>query len=123
MIPPVNTLFNPEALRLFEQWIFGNDYWNRVWIIQEIGLARKLAVFTGYGTIQWENFFHGISHLKGSNDKFLSIETLNKKREDRHGDSNRLETLLEDFWYAKCQNREIRSTGFWVWLMIAKTAA
>jgi Heterokaryon incompatibility protein (HET) len=112
MIPPVNTLFNPEALRLFEQWIFGNDYWNRVWIIQEIGLARKLAVFTGYGTIQWENFFHGISHLKGSNDKLLSIETLNKKREDRHGDSNRLETLLEDFWYAKCQEPRDKIYGF-----------
>lgn len=43
-----------------------------------------------------------ISHFKDWNSKFLLIETLNEKREDRHGDSNRLETLLEDFRYAKC---------------------
>jgi hypothetical protein len=40
------------------------------------------------------------------------IKTLNEKREDRHGDSNRLETLLEDFWYAKCQEPRDRIYGF-----------
>jgi hypothetical protein len=106
------TLLTDDLNHLFEEWIFENDYWNRVWIVQEIGLARKLAVCTGYGTIQWEDFFSTISRFKEWNNKFLLIETLNEKRAHRHGDSNRLETLLEDFWYAKCREPRDKIYGF-----------
>ena len=103
---------DPGKWNFFEEWLFENDYWNRVWIVQEIGLSRKLAVCTGYGTIQWEDFFPAISRFKAWNNKFLLIETLNEKRAHRHGDSNRLETLLEDFRYAKCQELRDKIYGF-----------
>jgi hypothetical protein len=51
-----NTLGKPEFL---EDWssiafLLGAGYWTRIWIIQEAGLAKKLTVYCGHDTIEWD---------------------------------------------------------------------
>ena len=50
-----NTLGKEEFL---EDWIsvttlLGGFYWIRIWIIQEVGLAKKLKVCCGRGSVDW----------------------------------------------------------------------
>ncbi|KAF7877239.1 hypothetical protein EAF04_000924 [Stromatinia cepivora] len=40
--------------------ICSNEYWNRLWIIQEIGKARKLVISFGQELIDWERFVETI---------------------------------------------------------------
>ncbi|KAG4440934.1 hypothetical protein IFR05_003563 [Cadophora sp. M221] len=45
----------------------GNEYWNRLWITQEICLARTLCLFRGRESIDWEYFCHfqgAIKHFR-----------------------------------------------------------
>ncbi|KAE9377439.1 hypothetical protein N431DRAFT_434702 [Stipitochalara longipes BDJ] len=50
------TVTNPAFL---EEWIsvvmlINRFYWIRIWIIQEVGLAKKLKVGCGRGTVEWD---------------------------------------------------------------------
>lgn len=43
----------------FEDWcsviaLFAKPYWTRIWVIQEIGLARKLTVYCGNRSFDWQ---------------------------------------------------------------------
>ncbi|THV46282.1 hypothetical protein BGAL_0398g00040 [Botrytis galanthina] len=38
-----------------------NEYWKRLWIIQEIGKARKLTIFFGQELIDWQRFLETIT--------------------------------------------------------------
>ncbi|CAD6446101.1 22466878-a66f-4687-b053-925e6e57bb5e [Sclerotinia trifoliorum] len=40
--------------------ICSNEYWNRLWIIQEIGKARKLVISFGQDLIDWKRFMETI---------------------------------------------------------------
>ncbi|KAF8860660.1 hypothetical protein BDZ45DRAFT_778174 [Acephala macrosclerotiorum] len=33
--------------------LLNRDYWNRVWIIQEVFKARKITIYCGYETLSW----------------------------------------------------------------------
>lgn len=69
--------------------VTSRPYWNRLWVIQEIALSRNLKVHAGHFSEWWETAFCQINCAR--------VKLLNSKRIGRHGDSNRLEQLLEDF--------------------------
>ncbi|KAM0139211.1 hypothetical protein ACHAO1_003086 [Botrytis cinerea] len=41
--------------------VCSNEYWRRLWIIQEIGKARKLIIFFGQELIDWQRFVETIT--------------------------------------------------------------
>ncbi|KAN0095104.1 Heterokaryon incompatibility protein (HET) domain containing protein [Hyaloscypha variabilis] len=103
-------------------WVSGNEYWNRVWIIQEVGLARRLTGCTNTWQLCWDEFFSTLQvvnnyfstnpKLNASLRNFELIKKLDEKRRDRHGASNHLQFLLEDFQDAQCQDPRDKIFGF-----------
>lgn len=49
----------------YRKWVSENKYWSRVWIIQEIGLARRLKVCTNSWTLGWDEFFSTLHIANG----------------------------------------------------------
>src|ERR1700722_9861216 len=44
----------------FLEEICNVDYWNRVWIVQEIGKARRIKIHYGSTVVDWETFIGAI---------------------------------------------------------------
>ena len=95
------------------------EYWTRVWIVQEIGLARKVSFFYECrdGTIieEWEEFMSEVPYtslLEDDDEKARLPLKLKKHREGRHGDMNKLEQLLETFAYTECREPRDKIYGF-----------
>lgn len=95
------------------------EYWRRVWIVQEIGLARKISFFYEFRNqtvvIEWQHFMSTLedmaSHENDDAEAVLPLK-LKKHREGRHGDINKLEQLLETFAYTDCQEPRDKIYGF-----------
>ncbi|KAK4125735.1 HET-domain-containing protein [Parathielavia appendiculata] len=80
-----------------------DDYWGRLWIIQEIGRARKLRVCFGTQTLSWERFAQLITmHNGDGNTGPLRLDGLLRK--EKYNDSHTLKRLLEDHKAAKCSD-------------------
>lgn len=76
-------------------------YWDRLWIIQEIGRARKLRVCFGNESLSWDQFMQLITmHNSDGNTGPLRLDRL--LRLERYGDSHTLKRLLEEHREAKC---------------------
>lgn len=95
-----------------QSWIFGHRYWKRLWIIQEIGLSRNLRVCIGGSSYAWDDFISKLRRDYDYGNRGTYIENLHQKRRGRHGSSNRLEALLEDFQYAECKESRDKIYGF-----------
>ena len=98
------------------KWIYRHDYWSRLWIIQEVALAKRLRVFIGEISWPWEEFLLHLRTLERRGNYNIQqygyrIRTLDEKRKNKHGESNTLEKLLEDFQYAKCQEPKDKIYG------------
>ncbi len=88
-------------------WLSTRDYWNRVWIVQEIALARKIYCF-------WEHRAPGLVRAKEEWNVFVEqLEVhagatarlplkLSRHRSRRYGNMNQLEHLLANFADAQC---------------------
>jgi hypothetical protein len=93
------------------KWLCNRDYWQRLWIIQEIGLATNLSVVYADKTQLFRCRWREFVNVLRENQRFLQ-ETepheilpplkLAQQRDGRHGDINRLERLIETFKLAKC---------------------
>ncbi|KAH7346211.1 heterokaryon incompatibility protein-domain-containing protein [Rhexocercosporidium sp. MPI-PUGE-AT-0058] len=90
------------------RWVCNNPYWSRLWIIQEIGLARRLVVHVSDRSLEWEAFIEYLylgkqapGHITAYPGSLL-IQKLRTKRLNRNGIWNRLETLMKDFQDAEC---------------------
>jgi hypothetical protein len=35
-------------------YLFRNEYWTRVWIVQEINLAKRLVAYHGHKSVDWQ---------------------------------------------------------------------
>ncbi|KAH9210283.1 heterokaryon incompatibility protein-domain-containing protein [Leptodontidium sp. 2 PMI_412] len=97
-----------EWYTVLRRWVCENPYWRRLWIIQEIGLARSLVVHISRQSLEWEDFIEELC-LEKQSPSFLTvypgallIQKLRSKRMTRNFNSNHLETLLEDFQEAEC---------------------
>ncbi|KAF6515745.1 hypothetical protein HZS61_004486 [Fusarium oxysporum f. sp. conglutinans] len=82
---PSNEQFNPElptdsprtdsAERSFAEKLYNDDYWKRLWIIQEIGLAQKIKVCFGNSATEWKQFTQFITmHNFGSKGPIRTIK-------------------------------------------------
>jgi hypothetical protein len=77
-----------------------DPYWDRLWILQEIGQAKKLRVCFGNESSSWERFMHLIAmHNSDGNTGPLRLERL---RQEKYNDSHTLKRLLEEHREAKC---------------------
>jgi hypothetical protein len=100
-----------------------DPYWERIWIVQEIGLARSLSVTWTHGesvnSYSWHWFAHSLQAEKPGGQLTWEAEKalqrpqkLFKLREGRHGDTNRLEQLIEDFADSQCSELHDKIYGF-----------
>ncbi|KAL6893436.1 heterokaryon incompatibility protein domain-containing protein [Trichoderma evansii] len=81
-----------------------NDpYWNRLWIRQEIGLAKELQVCFGNRSLPWDNFMLLIAmhNGSGSTGPLMLDKSL---RQERYNDSHTLKKLLENHVGAECSD-------------------
>ncbi|EGU73996.1 hypothetical protein FOXB_15493 [Fusarium oxysporum f. sp. conglutinans Fo5176] len=115
---PSNEQFNPElptdsprtdsAERSFAEKLYNDDYWKRLWIIQEIGLAQKIKVCFGNSATEWKQFTQFITmHNFGSKGPIR----LERQREEKYTGSNTLLQLLQDHKEADCQDRKDKVYG------------
>ncbi|KAJ4298400.1 hypothetical protein N0V88_003430 [Collariella sp. IMI 366227] len=87
-----------------------DPYWNRLWILQEIGRARKLRVCYGDETFTWNNFMHLIAMHNSEADKGpLRLDRL--LRRERYEDSHTLKRLLEEHIHAECSKPQDKIYG------------
>jgi hypothetical protein len=100
---------NTLCLRELE-WLCGRGYWERLWIIQEIGLAKELSIVyadpRNLWRCPWDDFVELLRHSQTvMNEPYFSKAKLPLKlaqqRRDKH--VSRLERLLVDFNGAKCK--------------------
>jgi len=108
---PRSGLRSKNSLCLKElEWVCDRGYWERLWIIQEIGLAKELSIV--YADPQdlwrcpWNDFVELLSHSQTvMEEPYFSKAKLPLKlaqqRDDKH--RSRLERLLSDFNGAKCK--------------------
>lgn len=107
----INFLLSPRN-------ILSLPYWNRAWIIQEIGLSTNLSLHVGSASMEWSYF---VDRLQWGNTGAFTGDTyhqrshilkLDLKRRERHGDRNRLEQLLEDFQNCQCKEAQDKVFAF-----------
>lgn len=93
-----------------------HDYWSRVWIVQEIALAKKIwCVYEsipgcGHTCQNWADFMDDLRSWNGS-EGALPFK-LEKQRDGRYGDTCRLEVLLANFSNAQCKEPRDKIYGF-----------
>ncbi|KAF5250802.1 hypothetical protein FANTH_4074 [Fusarium anthophilum] len=115
---PVNEGLDPElptdstqtksAERNFAEKLYNDDYWNRVWIIQEIGQAQKIKVCFGNSAAEWKQFTQFITmHNFGPKGPIR----LDRHRVEKYTGSNTLLQLLQDHKEADCQDRKDKVYG------------
>jgi hypothetical protein len=96
----------------FGTWGCINNYFTRLWIVQEIGLAKAVKICVGSMTWDWSEVISGLSCTKEWERNGRFMNKIHIKRNGRHGPSNGLETLLEDFQYTMCEEPRDKIYGF-----------
>ncbi len=93
--------YNDSIQRNMVRELQNDEYWGRLWIIQEIGQAWKLRVCFGNKSFSWEDFIHLIAmHHGDGNTGPLRLDRLLRK--EKYNDSHTLKRLLEEHREAKC---------------------
>ena len=79
----------------------GDRYWDRVWIIQELGRANQIKVCFGHDSAMgWTQFIALITlHNSGSEGPLM----INRLLQEKYSGSHTLRKLLEDHRKALCQ--------------------
>ncbi|KAF7552399.1 hypothetical protein G7Z17_g4357 [Cylindrodendrum hubeiense] len=94
--------------RIMAEDLYNDDYWNRLWIIQEIGLARGIKVCFGNSAVNWALFVHFITmHGIGKHGPIR----LDWQRKERYAGSSTLLQLLHDHRDAQCQDNKDKVYG------------
>ncbi|KAL5090227.1 hypothetical protein Trisim1_004747 [Trichoderma cf. simile WF8] len=78
-----------------------DPYWDRLWILQEIGRAKKLRICFGNNTFSWEHFMRLIT-MHNSDGATGPLRLNRLLREEKYNDSHTLKRLLEENREAKC---------------------
>ncbi|KAM5356930.1 hypothetical protein ACJ41O_003576 [Fusarium nematophilum] len=88
--------------------LYNDEYWKRLWIIQEIGLAKKIKVCFGNSTVEWSLFIHFITmHSFGREGPIR----LDRQRKEKCTGSCTVLQLLRDHKDALCQDRKDKVYG------------
>ncbi|KAH8591242.1 hypothetical protein B0O99DRAFT_519834 [Bisporella sp. PMI_857] len=87
-----------------------NPYWKRVWIVQEVGLAKKLLVHYGAHTVGWVTF---IERIQSYHDLASSLPAkLKKQLDEKYENSYKLQALIESHQDSLCQEPRDHVYGF-----------
>ena len=91
-----------------------HPYWRRIWIIQEVSLARDMTICFSNADLDWTELEEPFSRISDSRKEELyePIDKVLDQRENRHDDKNRLELLLERFSEAQCGEVRDKVYGF-----------
>jgi len=87
-----------------------NEYWKRVWIIQEIGLARRIHIYIGSYNVDWERFITRVESCGKCHD---SIPLKFKRQLDnKYSSGHQLQTLIETHRGSLCKEPRDHIYGF-----------
>lgn len=87
------------------------DYWNRVWIIQEICKARKIEIHCGSKSVDWATFIYRIGQYGNQLANCVPLK-LAKQMINKYGDGYKLENLLKTHRNALCKDPRDKIYGF-----------
>ncbi|TGO29531.1 hypothetical protein BPAE_0014g00830 [Botrytis paeoniae] len=95
--------------------VCSNEYWKRLWIVQEIGKARKLIIFFGQELIDWQRFVESIT-LNWPYPAWITQEIIEENAlsqtvpwnlyyqlRNKYDGGHKLQTLLENHRQALCK--------------------
>jgi hypothetical protein len=110
---PVSSIRLNDKFGQFLSKMSSVDYWHRVWIVQEIGKARKIRIHYGKIGVDWELFI-GTMRLYRQN---LSLQgslplRLADLMLDKYGNGYKLENLIKTHQKALCEDVRDRIYGF-----------
>jgi hypothetical protein len=89
-----------------------DEYWNSVWIVQEIGKARRLKVCFGVQIVDWEAFINWLIHRgKVSHDDEQGPMKLQRSIRDKPQGGHTLRRLLYTHQGAKCKEKRDKIYG------------
>ncbi|KAN0115528.1 hypothetical protein V8E51_005072 [Hyaloscypha variabilis] len=72
-----------ESARMKLEDVCKRDYWSRVWIIQEIGLASNIQVVCGNYQFPWDNLHHVLDAMRPSTPELVaSLGWLHIRRQE-----------------------------------------
>lgn len=97
-----------NSLEMAEK-LYQDQYWNRVWIVQEIGLARQIEVCLGESSINWSAFIKPFALHKM--EDWGGPLRLNSTKANKHDGACRLIQLLTDYESSACQNPKDKVYG------------
>ncbi|KAL6924101.1 hypothetical protein FSHL1_001355 [Fusarium sambucinum] len=97
-----------DSVRELAIELYRDAYWKRLWIIQEIGLAREIKVCFWNCAVEWKL----VTQLLVTNGVGLEGHMkLEKQRQDKYTGSNTLLRLLYSHQEAECQDRKDKVYG------------
>jgi Heterokaryon incompatibility protein (HET) len=99
-----------DAERYWLDLLIDNPYWQRVWIIQEVGLAKKITVHYGTYATDWTAFIKKLQSVRELRESLpLKLQQqLDKKYEDGH----KLKSLIETNRNSLCKEPRDHIYGF-----------
>ncbi|KAK2043482.1 HET-domain-containing protein [Colletotrichum somersetense] len=84
-----------------------DEYWNRVWIIQEVGQNEMKRVCFGHWEVGWDDFIHFVTMHNCEGGPLRLSQQLSQKYVDAHT----LRKLLIDHIDAQCENSKDKIYG------------
>ncbi|GKT51448.1 heterokaryon incompatibility protein 6, OR allele [Colletotrichum spaethianum] len=87
------------AEREMVRQLVADEYWNRLWIIQEVGQNESKRVCFGHLEVGWDDFIHFVTMHNGTGWPLRLAEQLSQK----YGDAHTLRRLLIDHKDAQCK--------------------
>jgi hypothetical protein len=87
-----------------------NEYWERLWIIQEIGNAAALEVCFGRSSLEWTRFIEMVTQRASVDNVSIPLK-LHRQRMEKYRGAHTLHRLLETHQSALCQDRRDKIYG------------
>jgi hypothetical protein len=94
--------------------LFRRSYWGRIWIIQEVVLARDLSIMCGPKTLEWdvlqnfltesEDYFYGLQLPESDAYRVVRAKAFFEDEPTRLSQGIPISELIEDFGHHECSN-------------------
>jgi hypothetical protein len=113
--PKISAKASPLAWRsnepdLLLKTLAENPYWRRVWIIQEVGMARKILVHYNAVQREWSALIKVFRSNSGTRDS-LPVK-LQKQIDQKYEDGYKLQALVENHRESLCKEPRDHIYGF-----------
>jgi hypothetical protein len=101
--------------------LYSDEYWDRVWIVQEIGKARKIQVCVGEGEVAWDDFIKMVEKFAQSWRRVVQSKDYNnegglfnleRQLQEKYARGHTLRELLENHQNSVCKDPRDKIYGF-----------